>query len=87
MSEPTRIVLRTVQDFFAIPDEKLDACIVDFIGFLQTVRAMRANPDLTGALAPDAETYFTWIDDGKHIAYAIEGGEIREPLFEFADPE
>lgn len=86
MSEK-RYEIRTVADFAAIPVEKLDACLLDFDGWLRFRAAVKL---LQGVEMHDPDV-FPWIDDGKHFAKVTvhgPGGELlaRQDI-ETARPE
>lgn len=57
--KPNRYTIRTVEDFFTIPQEKLKPFMLDFIEFLAIGFAVRDDD----AFRMD-RSHFTWIDDG-----------------------
>ncbi len=59
---PRRYQIRTVADFDAVPDDKIDACISDFLTYCEFRRLSRALLDPEVAAVTD---FFEWIDDGE----------------------
>ena len=66
MSEVKRYTIRTIEDFFAVPQEKLVECLHDFALFLH-LKAV-AEAAAPGQVRWMSERGFEWIDDGKHDA-------------------
>ncbi len=66
MNETTRYEIRTVQDFFAIPAEKREACLTDFALWLEVMSSemMTALEGIDGVRGK--REVFGWVDDGKH---------------------
>lgn len=59
-----RYEIRTVADFYQVPDESLEACLADFAAHLLISKAVMATArDGVRHLNPDV---FMWIDDGQH---------------------
>ena len=57
--KPNRYTIRTVEDFFTVPLDRLKPFMLDFIEFLSIGFATRDDD----ALRMD-RSHFTWIDDG-----------------------
>ena len=60
----------SVMDFLSVPPNRLDACLEELKGFLESVRAFQEMVKIAGELVgePNAECVpieFVWIDDGK----------------------
>lgn len=73
MSEEYRIV--TIADFDKVPDDRLSACVQEFVSCLFEFRQLRhAGLRL--------ET-FTWVDDGIPLVQSVEfeGETIPNPVF------
>lgn len=69
MSEAPQYRISTVEDFSAIPLDRIDACLEDFKAFL--VHANQAQDELVKLLGPEVKGMvsigksFTWVDDGR----------------------
>lgn len=61
----TRYNLRTVEDFLDVPVEKLPACLVDFLSWIDIMRELRNANFLAENVKPIPDQ-FQWVDDGKH---------------------
>jgi hypothetical protein len=59
----TRYKITSVEDFFAVPANKIDHCLTDFRLWIEAIREYQ---DTLGGLATPDPNNFTWIDDGKH---------------------
>ena len=61
--------IRTVGDFLAVPESRLDECLAEFREFLGLARDMvsmsKAMEKLVGVQAENKEVSFVWVDDGK----------------------
>jgi hypothetical protein len=92
VSEAKTYRLSTVADFQAIPPERLDSCLCDFIAWLalhRATRIMQAHGHLEGLTLPSMDC-FEWLDDGKHdltIIISHEGKELSREVFTFAAPD
>lgn len=70
MSEPITYEIRTVEDFLAVPVERLDVCLMEFATWLGVRHLAGTLEQLIGARThPSSIGVFAWTDDGK--------GEIR----------
>lgn len=71
MSEQSKYVIRTVEDFLSVPADKRDECLEDFRQWLEIAShksAMeRAMDDLTGieGAMTMRVNEFHWVDDGQ----------------------
>jgi len=71
MSEPARYTIEKVEDLLVIPDDKLEACLIDLATWVRITAAAKliatlvAVKDVPGQCGPGR---FVWIDDDKHIA-------------------
>ena len=82
MSEFPVYEIRTVEDFAALPPDKLKACLLDFEGWLLIVNLAKA----IGDCQVREQDCFKWVDDGKHIL-TVRVGETTVITHEFAPPE
>jgi hypothetical protein len=65
--EPPRYEIRTVADFYAVPESRRGLCLHDFRLWLDVMSGLRGLlGDIAGVHA--RTDVFQWIDDGKHDA-------------------
>ncbi len=96
MSEPKAYEIRSVRDLLAIPDDKLEACLVDLAAWARIMRLAQEGGeagvcvrvmDLPGKCSLDR---FVWIDDGKHEAgfeFYVGAEQVAAGTVEIAPPE
>jgi len=73
-----RYTITTVRDLLAVPDEKLQDCLVDLHAWVLMVKAGEASKAVL--LVRDSGR-FVWVDDGKHVATITAGGQVFEHEF------
>lgn len=60
--------IRTVADFAAIPEDRIDACLIDFAAWLRVSRRSQEISDVTESMIGGSVQFdiggFTWVDDG-----------------------
>lgn len=72
MSDYKRYPINTMEDFLAIPQDKLEHCLTHFCSAVRTaVRTVALLKELGEEVAPDHPIrrelrHAVWIDDGKH---------------------
>lgn len=80
MTAPRRseYLIRTVEDFLAVPPEKLPECLSDFAQFLSAARSTAKMTDeidsllgVKGAVKFDSSV-FHWVDDGRGGLSAVQ---------------
>ncbi len=94
MTEPKTYEIRTVDDLLAVPDERLEACLIDLAAYVRIVRTsvqlgedVARLLDIPGLCGPGR---FVWIDDGMHEArlqFHHEGEVVAEGIVDVAPPE
>ena len=65
MSEPARYKIEKVEDLLAVPDDKLEACLIDLAIY---VRLMKVSKPLIDSGLITVRPGLVWMDDGEHTA-------------------
>ena len=77
MSDPTRYTIRTVADFMAVPPDRRETCIREFVSWCACMDELAIIADAAGLKGTIPDSY-EWIDDDKHTMTAvIECGDQR----------
>lgn len=77
MSEPTTYPIRTVADFLAVPADRRETCIREFVSWCCAMDALAVITEAAGQKGTIPGCY-EWIDDDKHTMTAvIECGDQR----------
>ena len=75
--EPKKYLLKTVEDFLQIPDDRVDECLREFAVVLRMVNEIEAKSQNsiaevnTGLKVKILMPYFGWIDNGRSDKYIV----------------
>lgn len=75
--DPKRYLIRTVSDFLAVPSDRREVCIREFVSWCECIDALAVLTEVVGQVGSPPDCY-EWIDDDKHTMTAmVECGEER----------
>ena len=68
--EPNRYTIRTVVDFMAVPPDRRETCIREFVSWCACMDALAIITEAASqkGTIPD---FYEWIDDDKHTMTAV----------------
>lgn len=93
MGEPKQYRIESLNDFLRVPEDRLLACLEEFVDWLEITRRMDA---LVRTIAPDhpadqpilTATSFVWIDDGaRNMSMTLRSHDDTSDLMRVHWPE
>jgi len=64
MTEPKRYMIKTLDDFLGVPDDRIDQCLKEFAIFIYTARFVASSAEEACGKKVVEVGGFEWIDDG-----------------------
>jgi len=71
----SKYVIKNLEDFFQIPEEKLSECLTDFFYWILVGKQIKDDSGLNKIVSLDG---FKWIDDGIQGISSIEISKVKK---------